>query len=93
MKEMVQLKHENAMIMGNFDSHTHLKLDGRMATAEEAYAMLEGLAESARPFAVKERADLVEFATHHNITNPRRWDEDYLEQKMQKEKYYTLITN
>jgi len=85
---IVELRIEKAHLLG-FKTHAEYKLQERMAeTPEKVERFLEDLHKKSKPFAVKEFAEVQEYAKTAGFTgNIQRWDWAYYSEKLKSEKY------
>jgi peptidyl-dipeptidase Dcp len=88
IRRIVELRLEKAKLLG-FRTHAEYKLQERMAeTPEKVVRFLEELHQESKPFAVKEFAEVQEFAEKAGFTGPiQRWDWAYYSEKLKSEKY------
>ena len=88
IKRLVQLRLEKANLLG-FKTHAAYKLQERMAeTPEKVISFLEELHQQSKPFALKEFAEVQEFAEKAGFKGTiQRWDWAYYSEKLKSEKY------
>jgi peptidyl-dipeptidase Dcp len=88
IRRIVELRIEKAHLLG-FKTHAEYKLQERMAeTPEKVECFLEDLHQKSKPFAVKEFAEVQEYAKTAGFTgNIQRWDWAYYSEKLKSEKY------
>ena len=88
IKRLVQLRLEKANLLG-FKTHAAYKLQERMAeTPEKVIDFLEELHEQSKPFALKEFAEVQEYAEKLGFEGTiQRWDWAYYSEKLKSEKY------
>jgi len=88
IKRIVELRLEKAHLLG-FKTHAEYKLQERMAeTPEKVTSFLDDLHQSSKPFAVKEFAEVQDFAEKSGFTGTiQRWDWAYYSEKLKSEKY------
>ncbi|MBL7971395.1 MAG: M3 family metallopeptidase [Prolixibacteraceae bacterium] len=88
IKRIVGLRIEKARLLG-FNTHAEYKLQERMAeTPEKVNRFLEELHLESKPFAVKEFAEVQDFARKAGFDGPvQRWDWSYYSEKLKSEKY------
>lgn len=88
IEQIMALRHESANLL-NFASAAHESLDGKMAaTPERVLDFLHDLAAKARPVAVKELAELGEFArTTLGIDALMPWDVNYAAEKLREHRF------
>lgn len=86
--EIVNLRHERAMLLG-YKSHAHFVLEERMAeTPEKVMDFLLDLKEKAKPAALKEFEELTAFAKSlHDIDRLEKWDSAYYSEKLKQERF------
>jgi len=88
IRRIVELRLEKAQLLG-FKSHAEYKLQERMAeTPEKVIRFLDELHQESKPFAVKEFAEVQEFAEKLGFAGSiQRWDWAYYSEKLKSEKY------
>ena len=88
IKRIVELRLEKARLIG-FPTHAAYKLQERMAeTPEKVTDFLEDLHLSSKPFAVREFAEVQEFAKKLGFEGTvQRWDWSYYSEKLKSERY------
>jgi len=88
IKRIVELRLEKAKLLG-FKTHAEYKLQERMAeTPEKVISFLEELHQESKPFAVKEFAEVQEYAEKNGFDGTiQRWDWAYYSEKLKLEKY------
>jgi len=88
IKRLVQLRLEKANLLG-FKTHAAYKLQERMAeTPEKVVSFLEELHQQSKPFALKEFAEVQEYAEKAGFKGTiQRWDWAYYSEKLKSEKY------
>jgi len=88
IKRIVELRIEKAHLLG-FQTHAEYKLQERMAeTPEKVIRFLDELHLESKPYAVKEFAEVQEFAEKSGFTGlVQRWDWAYYSEKLKSEKY------
>ena len=88
IKRIVELRIEKAHLLG-FKTHATYKLQERMAeTPEKVNAFLEELHLASKPFAIKEFAEVQEYAKKAGLEGTvQRWDWAYYSEKLKSEKY------
>ena len=88
IKRIVELRLEKANLLG-FKTHAEYKLQERMAeTPEKVNSFLGDLHLSSKPFAVKEFAEVQEFAEKSGFLGTiQRWDWAYYSEKLKMAKY------
>ena len=88
IKRIVELRLEKAKLLG-FKTHAEYKLQERMAeTPEKVTRFLDELHLESKPFAVKEFAEVQEYAQKNGFGGiVQRWDWAYYSEKLKLEKY------
>lgn len=88
IKRLVELRLEKANLLG-FKTHAAYKLQERMAeTPEKVISFLEELHQQSKPFALKEFAEVQEYAEKAGFEGTiQRWDWAYYSEKLKSEKY------
>ena len=88
IKRLVELRLEKANLLG-FKTHAAYKLQERMAeTPEKVTGFLDELHQQSKPFALKEFAEVQEFAEKLGFEGTiQRWDWAYYSEKLKSEKY------
>lgn len=88
IEEILQLKKEAALLLG-FEHYAAESLFTKMAKdVEEVEAFLQELAQRAKPYALKDRAELEAFAQKElGIDELQAWDLAYATAKLQEKKY------
>jgi peptidyl-dipeptidase Dcp len=88
IKRIVELRFDKASLLG-FKTHAEYKLQERMAeTPEKVTRFLDDLHLESKPFAVKEFAEVQEYAEKAGLEGPvQRWDWAYYSEKLKLEKY------
>ena len=88
IKRLVELRFEKAQLLG-FRTHAEYKLQERMAeTPEKVFAFLNELHLKSKPFALKEFAEVQEYARKLGFEGTvQRWDWPYYSEKLKAEKY------
>ena len=88
IKRLVELRLEKANLLG-FKTHAEYKLQERMAeTPEKVISFLDELHQQSKPFAVKEFAEVQEYAKNARFEGTiQRWDWAYYSEKLKSEKY------
>jgi len=88
IKRIVELRLEKAKLLG-FKTHAEYKLQERMAeTPEKVTSFLEELHQESKPFALKEFAEVQEYAEKNGFDGTiQRWDWAYYSEKLKLEKY------
>jgi peptidyl-dipeptidase Dcp len=88
IKRIVELRIEKARLIG-FESHAEYVLQERMAqNSENVNVFLEELHQKSRPFALREFAEVREFASQLGFSEDlQRWDWSYYSEKLKTGKY------
>ncbi len=88
IKRIVELRLQKAKLLG-FKTHAEYKLQERMAeTPDKVNSFLNDLHQSSKPFAVKEFAEVQEYAEKSGFDGViQRWDWAYYSEKLKLEKY------
>ena len=88
IRRLVELRLEKANLLG-FKTHAEYKLQERMAeTPEKVIGFLDELHQKSKPFAVKEFAEVQEYAEKAGFEGTiQRWDWAYYSEKLKSEKY------
>jgi len=88
IRRIVELRIEKAHLLG-FQTHAEYKLQERMAeTPEKVTQFLEELHQKSKPFAVKEFAEVQEYAEKTGFSGRvQRWDWAYYSEKLKSERY------
>lgn len=88
IRRIVELRLEKAKLLG-FSTHAEYKLQERMAeTPEKVIRFLEDLHQSSKSFAIKEFAEVQEYAAKAGLEGAvQRWDWAYYSEKLKSEKY------
>ena len=86
--ELLALKHEQAALLG-FKHHAEVSLATKMASsAEEVVTFLKGLASRAKPHALKDIAELREFAKQElKLADPQPWDWTFISERLKEARY------
>lgn len=85
--EILKLRLEAAQLLG-FKNYAELSVATKMAdSAQHVKDFLEDLAVKAKPFALKDKAELEEYATKLAIADCQAWDVAYVSEKLREEKY------
>jgi oligopeptidase A len=88
MKEILALRLEESKLLG-YNNFGEVSVVPKMAKSpEEVIAFLRDLARRARPYALKDVADLRRFAAEQlNNTDPQPWDYAYIGEKLKEARY------
>ncbi len=85
--EILKLRLEAAQLLG-FENYAELSVATKMAdSAQHVKDFLEDLAIKAKPFALKDKVELEQYATKLGITDCQAWDVAYVSEKLREEKY------
>jgi oligopeptidase A len=86
--ELLDLKHEQAELLG-FKHHAEVSLATKMAnSAEEVVTFLKDLASRAKPYALKDVAQMREFAKAElGLTDPQPWDWTFISERLKESRY------
>ncbi len=85
--QILKLRHEAAQLLG-FDNYAELSIATKMAdSAQHVKSFLEDLAAKAKPFALKDKIELDEYAAKLGITDMQAWDVSYVSEKLREDKY------
>ncbi len=88
MGKILELRQEKAKLLG-FNNYAELSLDTKMADSpDQVLSFLNELAEKSRPFALKEFAELKDFAKQElAIDDLQAWDVGYASEKLKQQRY------
>jgi peptidyl-dipeptidase Dcp len=88
IRKIVNLRMERAKLLG-YPNHASYVLEQRMAESpDKVKAFLAQLHEASRPGALKDLADVKEYAKAHGFSNQlERWDWSYWSEKLKNERY------
>ena len=85
--EMLKLRQEAAELLG-FANYAELSIATKMAdSAKHVESFLEDLASKAKPFALRDRIELEEYAAKLGISDMQAWDVSYVSEKLREDKY------
>ncbi|MDO9051579.1 MAG: M3 family metallopeptidase [Methylotenera sp.] len=85
--QILKLRLEAAQLLG-FNNYAELSIATKMAeSAQHVENFLQDLAERAKPYALKDKVELDEYATKLGITDMQAWDVAYVSEKLREEKY------
>ena len=86
--ELLALKHEQAQLLG-FKHHAEVSLAAKMASSsEEVITFLRDLASRAKPYAIKDVAEMREFAeTELGLVDPQPWDWTFISERLKEARY------
>ncbi|HYN53762.1 MAG TPA: M3 family metallopeptidase [Methylotenera sp.] len=87
ISQLLKLKLEAANLLG-FANYAELSVATKMAeSAKQVNDFLYDLAEKAKPYALKDKRELEEYAAKLGITDMQAWDVAYASEKLREEKY------
>jgi oligopeptidase A len=85
--QILKLRHEAAHLLG-FDNYAELSIATKMAdSAQHVETFLKDLAARAKPFALRDKIELDEYAAKLGITDMQAWDVSYVSEKLREDKY------
>lgn len=85
--QILKLRHEAAQLLG-FDNYAELSIATKMAdSAQHVETFLKDLAARAKPFALRDKIELDEYAAKLGITDMQAWDVSYVSEKLREDKY------
>ena len=85
--QILKLRFEAAQLLG-FENYAELSIATKMAdSAQHVKDFLEDLAARAKPFALRDRIELEEYAAKLGITDMQAWDVSYVSEKLREDKY------
>jgi len=85
--QTLKLRHEAAQLLG-FDNYAELSIATKMAdSAQHVESFLKDLAAKAKPFALRDKIELDEYAAKLGITDMQAWDVSYVSEKLREDKY------
>jgi len=85
--QTLKLRHEAAQLLG-FDNYAELSIATKMAdSAQHVESFLKDLAARAKPFALRDKIELDEYAAKLGITDMQAWDVSYVSEKLREDKY------
>jgi oligopeptidase A len=85
--QILKLRHEAAQLLG-FDNYAELSIATKMAdSAQHVETFLKDLAARAKPFALRDKIELDEYAARLGITDMQAWDVSYVSEKLREDKY------
>lgn len=85
--KILSLRHESAQLLG-FANYAELSVATKMAkSANEVKQFLQDLAAKAKPFALKDKQELEEYAQKLGINDMQAWDVAYVSEKLREDKY------
>ena len=87
ISQILKLRLEEANLLG-FSHYAELSVATKMAeSAKQVNDFLYGLAEKAKPYALRDKQELEEYAAKLGITDMQAWDVAYASEKLREEKY------
>lgn len=87
ISQILKLKLEAAKLLG-FANYAELSIATKMAeSAAHVNEFLQDLAKKSKPYALKDKAELEEYAAKLGITDMQAWDVAYASEKLREEKY------
>ncbi len=87
ISQILKLRLESAQLLG-FANYAELSVATKMAkSAGEVNDFLQDLAEKAKPYALKDKAELEDYAVKLGITDMQAWDVAYVSEKLREDKY------
>jgi len=85
--QILKLRHEAAQLLG-FENYAELSIATKMAdSAKHVKDFLQDLAAKAKPFALRDKIELDEYADKLGITDMQAWDVSYVSEKLREDKY------
>lgn len=85
--QILKLRHEAAQLLG-FDNYAELSVATKMAdSAQHVKTFLQDLATKAKPFALRDKIELEQYAAKLGITDMQAWDVSYVSEKLREDKY------
>jgi oligopeptidase A len=85
--QILKLRHEAAQLLG-FANYAELSIATKMAdSAKHVKDFLQDLAVRAKPFALRDKIELDEYAAKLGITDMQAWDVSYVSEKLREDKY------
>lgn len=85
--QILKLRHEAAQLLG-FDNYAELSVATKMAdSAQHVKTFLQDLAAKAKPFALRDKIELEEYAAKLGIKDMQAWDVSYVSEKLREDKY------
>lgn len=88
MQEILALRQEKALLLG-YEDYASLSLATKMAESKtRVFQFLEELVDKARPQALKEKQELLDFVKkEYGVESPEPWDIAYYAEKLQQSRY------
>lgn len=88
IREILALRHEEAQLLG-YRNFGEVSVVPKMADSpQQVIAFLRDLAAKARPYALKDVADMRDFAAKQlGLEDPQSWDWSYVGEKLKEERY------
>lgn len=85
--QILKLRQEAAQLLG-FENYAELSVATKMAdSAQQVKDFLQDLAAKAKPFALRDKIELEEYAAKLGITDMQAWDVSYVSEKLREDKY------
>jgi oligopeptidase A len=85
--QILKLRHEAAQLLG-FDNYAELSVATKMAdSAQHVKSFLQDLAVKAKPFALRDKIELEQYAAKLGIADMQAWDVSYVSEKLREDKY------
>ena len=85
--QILKLRYEAAQLLG-FENYAELSIATKMAdSAQHVESFLQDLAARAKPFALKDKIELDEYAAKLGISDMQAWDVSYVSEKLREDKY------
>lgn len=85
--QILKLRQEAAQLLG-FANYAELSVATKMAdSAQHVKDFLEDLAAKAKPFALRDKIELEEYAAKLGISDMQAWDVSYVSEKLREDKY------
>jgi oligopeptidase A len=87
ISQILKLRLEAAQLLG-FANYAELSVETKMAeSASQVNDFLHDLAQKAKPYALRDKAELDEYAAKLGIIDMQAWDVAYASEKLREEKY------
>jgi len=85
--QILKLRQEAAQLLG-FENYAELSVATKMAdSVQHVKAFLQDLAAKAKPFALRDKIELEEYAAKLGIADMQAWDVSYVSEKLREDKY------
>lgn len=85
--QILKLRQEAAQLLG-FENYAELSVATKMAdSAQHVKEFLQDLAAKAKPFALRDKIELEEYAAKLGIADMQAWDVSYVSEKLREDKY------